>query len=929
LNPLVGEGPNANTDLFAPKEPVSYESQAAARRSQHDQQYGQGANSYQDQHPKAFNFDAYDYTPRYRPVTQETACSVPVDYVYPPETQQTNYIDYEAQRAAKQLEGGSEHYFIELLAEHNKNNRDSFEEFTNDDSGFYDNCAPAFQNDPNVSQEASQLTPIEPVDAPINHDQQSTTFSGPVNSPASQTNAPLNNTVQSNNVPSSNVQSNNVKSNNVQSNNVQGNKVQNNNAPRNTSTGTANSGASHAPARPNNVLQSSPTPVNPAPVNPGTPHVNANARPNNVPQSNAAPINHGASHFNDNAGPKNVSQSNATALNPTTSRTNANIRPSNILQSNAAPINYGTPHSYATAHPSNVLQSNAAPANQGTLYANVNVHPNMVLPSNAGPANQATPSVNTSVVPSNATPVKPSASGANARPNKVTKSKARPANQGLSRSNVSAFNNLQSDAGPVNPSASQANTGPNNNLHSNAFDSSAHVQNLLRSKSRTASKDTPVNRNSSGNGSAKAKIRAPRSAGTPLNAKQRLASISSNIPPIDERARRNVPPVPIWPQQDGSSSSAQYESPYMNAPSNVNAPTNFNAPINFNAPPNSNGQPNFGGPSNFNAPSNFNHSVDPNFNSYTPGHQTPNTSHAHQLTNQVQPAMATQGESNQLPAHLLRLATNPGGFNLDLLARYPPEDLSEMFNRYDQFKTNSQIEQEQTYLPRIPIPEKPFEKDFPPPPFDPQAQVPTPIYPAFAGHFVDGESAKKWRKRTRVPAKVAIDIARVKKHGRRFWTKRIYEAIIDQSYIRDQGDSIHARRFRDEKGFDPMDLEATAHHVFDSAIAVHEKGWTHPDIYHKKVQRGKLLDTCGDLIENRLEHVCALLRTCKATVDDAIRGGVTLSLLTDNPQARSATKSSNNKGNKERGKRLREQKKLAGEKAAQEAAGNGETDQHE
>jgi hypothetical protein len=51
-------------------------------------------------------------------------------------------------------------------------------------------------------------------------------------------------------------------------------------------------------------------------------------------------------------------------------------------------------------------------------------------------------------------------------------------------------------------------------------------------------------------------------------------------------------------------------------------------------------------------------------------------------------------------------------------------------------------------------------------------------------------------------------------------------------------------------------------------------------------------------------------RQNKATVDDAIRGGVTLALLCDNPEARGFTKASNNTGNERRGQRLKMVKKV-------------------
>jgi hypothetical protein len=66
-----------------------------------------------------------------------------------------------------------------------------------------------------------------------------------------------------------------------------------------------------------------------------------------------------------------------------------------------------------------------------------------------------------------------------------------------------------------------------------------------------------------------------------------------------------------------------------------------------------------------------------------------------------------------------------------------------------------------------------------------------------------------------------------------------------------------------------------------------------------------LTDVSEKSLERRLSRICLCLKQKKATVDDALRGGVTLALLCDNPEARGFTKLSNNTGNKKRGERLR------------------------
>jgi hypothetical protein len=151
-----------------------------------------------------------------------------------------------------------------------------------------------------------------------------------------------------------------------------------------------------------------------------------------------------------------------------------------------------------------------------------------------------------------------------------------------------------------------------------------------------------------------------------------------------------------------------------------------------------------------------------------------------------------------------------------------------------------------------------------------------------------------------------------------YWVRRIYEAMIDISDINDGESSIHRQRFMDNTAFDPLDLEAAAHHIFDSALAVHERGWNRPVIYHKKVVRGKLTDVSEKSLEMRLARICSCLKHKKATVDDALRGGVTLALLCDNPEARGFTKLSNNTGNKKRGERLRRAKETQQEQDEQD-----------
>ncbi|KAH8719363.1 hypothetical protein GQ44DRAFT_366446 [Phaeosphaeriaceae sp. PMI808] len=194
--------------------------------------------------------------------------------------------------------------------------------------------------------------------------------------------------------------------------------------------------------------------------------------------------------------------------------------------------------------------------------------------------------------------------------------------------------------------------------------------------------------------------------------------------------------------------------------------------------------------------------------------------------------------------------------------------------------------------------------------------APQPSYPPYAGYFKSSEEAKVHRRRVRVAAKSqAPDVERVKYHGRQYWVQRIYESIIFTGDAMDSKKAVHLTRLQKATAFTAADIEAKAHHIFDSALAVHERGWIRPQIYHKKVKRGKLLDISEKSLESRLSRICFCLRRSKAVVDDAMRGGVPLALLCDNPEARSFTKQSNSSGNSKRGKKLELVKKLDDEKA--------------
>jgi len=191
--------------------------------------------------------------------------------------------------------------------------------------------------------------------------------------------------------------------------------------------------------------------------------------------------------------------------------------------------------------------------------------------------------------------------------------------------------------------------------------------------------------------------------------------------------------------------------------------------------------------------------------------------------------------------------------------------------------------------------------------------------PLTTSRFKTSAAAALHRARARLaPKSQASDIAKVKAHGRDYWVVRIYNAMINSANITDGGKSVHRVRFTKKIVFEPLDLEAAAHAVFDEAVAVHERGWSRPRVYHKHTVRGKLVDISGGSVELRLSRICLVLSETKSAVDDAVRGGVTLALLCDNPEARRFTKESNNVGNQKRGERLKATSSKARSKAKKE-----------
>lgn len=145
-----------------------------------------------------------------------------------------------------------------------------------------------------------------------------------------------------------------------------------------------------------------------------------------------------------------------------------------------------------------------------------------------------------------------------------------------------------------------------------------------------------------------------------------------------------------------------------------------------------------------------------------------------------------------------------------------------------------------------------------------------------------------------------------------YWVRRLYEAMID---IRNPIDglgqnAIHVKRFRDSVTFDPADIEACAHKVFDYALHIHQQGWNRTQVYHRVVTRGSSADQGEHSIEVRLQRLCLMFRLRKSMVNDCLRGGVDMRLTVENPDCRWNTKRNNDRGNAKRSLRLENSKNL-------------------
>lgn len=208
-----------------------------------------------------------------------------------------------------------------------------------------------------------------------------------------------------------------------------------------------------------------------------------------------------------------------------------------------------------------------------------------------------------------------------------------------------------------------------------------------------------------------------------------------------------------------------------------------------------------------------------------------------------------------------------------------------------------------------------------------QPHVPSKFYPAYRAVFADSATARAHRRLPKHKSRPASDINDALRR-RDFWVKRIYESMVDVSVASDGKTSWQYKRFGTQSAYDPDDLEAAAHNVFDRALAVHRTGWTRPLIYQKVAVRGKRQDKGGESVLHRLEAICAVLQQSKAAVDEAIQGGLKLARLCYNPYERKVGKKGNQSANINKASQIAAGKAALAAKnaAAEQTLGEGESE---
>ena len=200
--------------------------------------------------------------------------------------------------------------------------------------------------------------------------------------------------------------------------------------------------------------------------------------------------------------------------------------------------------------------------------------------------------------------------------------------------------------------------------------------------------------------------------------------------------------------------------------------------------------------------------------------------------------------------------------------------------------------------PLVPEPDVPGSPILQSPPLpgviNPQNLSPYGEYPCM---IKTREEARKHRRRSRIDLKKYKDpnLNGVKEQ-RDQWVCKIYNAMINLESVQDNSSSTHFKRFKEAK-FDQLDLEATAHAVFDKCLSIHEKGWTKPSVYKVEAKRGDKKDVFKNRVEGRLFEVVETLRVSKAACNDALQGGITLLRLCYNPKQLRCSKDANKVGN--------------------------------
>lgn len=189
-----------------------------------------------------------------------------------------------------------------------------------------------------------------------------------------------------------------------------------------------------------------------------------------------------------------------------------------------------------------------------------------------------------------------------------------------------------------------------------------------------------------------------------------------------------------------------------------------------------------------------------------------------------------------------------------------------------------------------------------------------PIYAHFAQRFADSAAAAAHRAKPRmepIPKDRTFDSI---KSNPEFWVESLHDAMLNTSDVLDGTTSQGWKRFVEAPAkksgpvYEDDDIEAAAWEVFDTFIALYERGLNLPKRLDNR--DGKFPEPGS--AHDRIEQICDTLKIWKSTCVDVMDGGWKLQKLVLNPNACCGVKAGNCKSNLEKAELL---------KAGQEARG--------